>query len=131
MLKNIIAPRRAHKEIKVTIMEKKLKLHGRTFVGRVVSTKMQKTVTVEWDRVKYIHKYERNEKRRSRVHAHCPAEIQLSEGDIVKIMETRPISKTKNFVVVEKISSGHLEEHQKRESKKSESKNTELKKSEE
>jgi small subunit ribosomal protein S17 len=96
----------------------KIKLHGRSFVGRVVSTKMQKTVTVEWDRVKYIHKYERNEKRRSRVHAHLPSSIQVKDGDIVKITETRPLSKTKTFVVVEKVSEGHLEAHQVRQSKK-------------
>ncbi len=78
-----------------------LKLRGRTFVGAVISSKMQKTVAVEWERRHYLKKYERYEKRRSRVKAHNPASINAKEGDIVRIMECRPLSKTKNFVVVE------------------------------
>ena len=81
-----------------------VKLHGRSFVGTVISTKMQKTVTVEWSRIKYIQKYERNEKRRSKVHAHQPACMELKEGDQVRVTETKPLSKTVTFVVVEKLS---------------------------
>lgn len=78
-----------------------LSLRGRVFVGTVISSKMQKTVTVEWERKHYIKKYERYERRRSRVKAHNPESINAQEGDVVKIMECRPLSKTKNFVVVE------------------------------
>ena len=78
-----------------------LRLRGRTFTGTVISSKMQKTVTVEWERRHYLKKYERFEKRRSRVKAHNPQSMSAKEGDIVKIMECRPLSKTKNFVVVE------------------------------
>lgn len=78
-----------------------ISLRGRSFVGTVISSKMQKTVTVEWERRHFLKKYERYERRRSRVKAHNPDEVSAQEGDIVKIVECRPLSKTKNFVVVE------------------------------
>ena len=45
----------------------KLKTRGRTFVGEVVSAKAQKTVTVEWNRRIYVSKYERYQKKKSKV----------------------------------------------------------------
>ena len=78
-----------------------LKCRGRIFTGTVVSSRMQKTVNVEWEWQNYLRKYERYEKKRGRVKAHNPSCINANEGDIVKIMECRPLSKTKNFVVVE------------------------------
>jgi small subunit ribosomal protein S17 len=78
-----------------------LRTRGRSFVGTVISTKMQGTALVEWDRRKYLSKYERYEKRRSKVKAHNPYCISAKEGDLAKIMECRPLSKTKNFVIVE------------------------------
>ena len=78
-----------------------LSVRGKTFVGKVVSAKMHKTVVVEWERRTLIPKFERYEKRRSKVSAHNPEDINAQEGDIVKIRETKPLSKTKNFVVVE------------------------------
>lgn len=74
---------------------------GKSFTGKVVSAKMHRTVVVEWERRVLIPKYERYEKRRSKVAAHNPDEINAQPGDIVKIQETKPLSKTKNFVVVE------------------------------
>ena len=78
-----------------------LKCRGKTFSGTVVSSKMQKTVNVEWEWKGYLKKYERYEKKRSRVKAHNPQCINAGEGNIVRIIECRPLSKTKNFVVVE------------------------------
>ena len=86
---------------------------GRTFVGQITSAKMKKTVIVEIERNRYIKKYERYEKRRTRIKAHNPEQINAIEGEIVKIKETRPISKTKKFTIIEKI-----EEKQKEEKKK-------------
>jgi len=77
---------------------------GRVFEGKVISDKMQRTVTVEWPRLFYLPKFERYEKRRSRVKAHNPPCITAKEGDTVRIAECRPIAKTVKFVVVEKIS---------------------------
>ena len=76
---------------------------GRTFVGTVVSDKMAKSVTVQWERRIYIPKYERYTKQKSKVTAHNPESINAKQGDKVKIMQCRPLSKTKHFVVVEKL----------------------------
>jgi len=48
-----------------------------------------------------VKKYNRYEKRLSKFHAHNPPCIHAKVGDIVTIAECRPLSKTKNFVVVE------------------------------
>jgi len=72
--------------------------------GKVVSTKMTKTVTVERDYLNYIPKFSRYQKRRSRIMAHNPPCLEIHEGDRVKIAECRPISKEVAFVVVEKLS---------------------------
>lgn len=74
---------------------------GMTFVGTVVSAKASKTVSVQWERRRYVPKYERYEKRKSKVAAHVPEGMSVNEGDTVRIKETRPISKTKHFIVTE------------------------------
>ena len=79
-----------------------LKVRGIIIHGKIVSTSMQKTVVVERERLHYVPKYERYEKRTSRYKAHLPPCIDVKKGDEVIIMETRPISKTKHFVVVGK-----------------------------
>lgn len=78
-------------------------VRGRTFVGKVIRAKVPKSVTVEWTGKRYVPKYERYEKTRTRIKAHSPECIGAQEGDTVKIIETRKISKTKNFVVIEKV----------------------------
>ena len=80
-----------------------LKLRGRIFKGRVVSTKANKTAIVEWDFVRFVRKYERFERRKTRVVAYLPDCIKVRKGDIVRIGETRPLSKTKKFVVFERV----------------------------
>ena len=82
-----------------------LRSHGNTFTGIVTSTKMHKTASVEWDWRKYIPKYERYELRRTKIKAHNTPCINAKEGDIVKIIGCRPLSKTKNFVIIEKLGS--------------------------
>ena len=81
----------------------RLKCRGKIFTGVVISTKMQKTATVEFERRAFLPKYERYEKRRTRIKAHNPECINARDGDIVKISECRPLSKTKNFVVIENL----------------------------
>lgn len=80
-----------------------LKTRGRSFTGTIVSAKMRKTATLEFDRVFFIPKYQRYEKRRTRLKVHNPDEISAKEGDKVRVTECRPLSKTKNFVIVEKL----------------------------
>ncbi len=79
-----------------------LKVRGIIIRGKVVSTAMQRTVVVERERLHYVPKYERYEKRTSRYKAHLPPCIEVKKGDEVIIMECRPLSKTKHFVVVSK-----------------------------
>lgn len=80
-----------------------LSVHGRTFTGKVLSDKMSRTVSVGWDRTVYIPKYERYEKKRSKVKAHSPDCLGIKKEDTVRIMQCRPLSKTKHFVIVEKV----------------------------
>jgi small subunit ribosomal protein S17 len=78
-----------------------LRTRGRKLEGVVVSDKMDRTVTVQIERVHYVPKYERYERRTSKIHAHNPPCIGAREGDRVVLMECRRLSKTKSFVVVE------------------------------
>jgi small subunit ribosomal protein S17 len=80
-----------------------LAVRGRVLEGVVVGAKMDKTVVVERDYLSYISKFMRYERRRSRIPSHNPPCIDAKEGDRVIIAETRPISKTVSFVVVEKL----------------------------
>ena len=74
----------------------------KTRTGTVVSDKMNKTVVVAIeDNVKHP-KYGKIIKRTLKVHAHDEAEI-CGVGDRVEIMETRPLSKTKRWHIVEII----------------------------
>jgi small subunit ribosomal protein S17 len=79
-----------------------LPVRGTVLTGTVVSTKMQGTVAVEREHLKYIQKYERYEKRTSRYLAHAPPCIPMKAGDKVSIMECRPLSKRVSYVVIEK-----------------------------
>mgnify|MGYP001598677093 FL=1 len=78
-----------------------LKLHGRIFTGNITKVDVNKSATVEFPYFYYLPKYERYEKRRTRLKVHNPPCINAKIGDNVKIAETRKISKTKNFVIVE------------------------------
>ena len=72
----------------------------RTLTGRVVSNKMQKTVTVLVERKVKHPVYGKYVLRSTRFHAHT--ETQISEGATVEIQESRPLSKTKRWVVAER-----------------------------
>ena len=73
---------------------------GRKFTGTVASTKMSRTAVVVLERKIYMPKYERYQKRRTRIHAHIPLGMEVGEGDTVTVQETRPISKTKHFIII-------------------------------
>ncbi len=78
----------------------KLAVRGRVFRGKVKSARAHNTVIVEWGYHRFVRKYERYERRKSRVVAHNPPCMKAREGDDVMIAECRPLSKTKSFVVV-------------------------------
>ena len=80
-----------------------LSVRGKSFTGIIIKRDVHKTATVEWSRRIKIPKYERYEKKRTKVRAHNPSCIDAKEGDNVKIMECRPLSKTKNFVIIENL----------------------------
>jgi len=81
----------------------KLSVRGKMIEGVVVKNRMNKTVVVRKDYIAYVKKYARYERRHTQVSAHLPPCIEVNEGDKVKIMECRPISKTVSFVVIEKL----------------------------
>ena len=79
-----------------------LSVRGQIFRGRVVKT-YEKSAVIERELIRYVPKYERYLKKWSKMHAHNPPCIDARPGDIVTIAECRPISKTKSFVIVEKV----------------------------
>lgn len=78
-----------------------LPVREKVIEGVVVSSKAQKTAIVEKHYINFIPKYERYERRHSRIAAYNPTCISAKEGDLVKIAQCRPLSKTKSHVVVE------------------------------
>lgn len=74
----------------------------RSQVGRVVSNKMDKTVTVRLERLVKHPLYGKYIRRSSKVHAH-DENNDCNEGDTVRITQTRPVSKTKAWTVVEVV----------------------------
>lgn len=80
----------------------------RVLVGRVTSSKMEKTVVVA---VEVVHKhrlYGRPIRRTHKFKAH-DATNQCSPGDMVEIRESRPLSREKRWVVARLIKTGHEE----------------------
>jgi small subunit ribosomal protein S17 len=82
-----------------------LSVRGQMIEGVVVSDKMQKTVVVKKEYRRFIPKYERYEWRTGRYIAHNPSCIDAKVGSKVKIMECKPLAKTKSFVVIEQTGS--------------------------
>ena len=77
--------------------------NARVMVGKIISDKMQKTIVVLVERTVKHPKYGKIIRRRTKLHAHD--EMQLGKiGNIVQIRESRPLSKTKSWVLVEVIS---------------------------
>lgn len=72
----------------------------RTVVGRVVSNKMDKTITVLVERRVKHPVYGKYVRRSTKLHAHDETN-QCHEGDLVSIAEGRPLSKTKVWTLVE------------------------------
>ena len=72
----------------------------KTVEGRVVSNKMNKTVTILVERLVKHALYGKYIRRSTKLHAH-DEDNACNEGDIVRVTECRPMSKTKNWRVVE------------------------------
>jgi small subunit ribosomal protein S17 len=80
-----------------------LSVRGRVLEGTVQTAKMDKTVIVDREYTQFSTKFVRYERRHGHIPSHNPPCIDVKEGDRVKIVECRPISKTVSFVVVEKL----------------------------
>ncbi len=80
--------------------DRKLKMRGRTFEGAVIK-KLNGRVTIQFERMLKLPKYERYEKRKTKIHARLPdcMKDDVAVGDLILIAETRPISKMIHFVV--------------------------------
>lgn len=76
--------------------------HRKTRIGVVSSNKMTKTITVAVERKVKHPIYGKFLKKTTRFHAHDEANT-AGIGDVVRIMETRPLSKTKRWRLVEII----------------------------
>ena len=75
---------------------------AKIFSGKVISTKMQKTAVVKVER-KFRHSFYKKTIVRHKKFKPHNENMKLEVGDLVKIKESRPISKEKHFIVVEKI----------------------------
>ncbi len=75
---------------------------AKVLIGKVISTKMNKTVTVLVERKMRHPLYRKVITRHKKYKAHND-ELELNIGDKVEIKETRPISRDKHFRVVEKL----------------------------
>ncbi len=76
------------------------KPNKKTITGTVINDKADKTVTVEWEVRKMHPRYKKFVRQHNKVRAH-DAENHAAVGDLVKISETRPISKHKTWRVIE------------------------------
>lgn len=72
---------------------------ARTLTGRVLSNKMDKTITVVVERQVAHPLYKKIVRRRTKLHAH-DEQNECHEGDLVMIEECRPLSRTKTWRLI-------------------------------
>ncbi|HEX9708911.1 MAG TPA: 30S ribosomal protein S17 [Candidatus Thermoplasmatota archaeon] len=77
-----------------------LPVRGAVFDGTVVKSAMTRTVVVRRDLVRRDRKFERLRRVSHKYAVHAPPCVGAKVGDVVRVAETRPLSKTVSFVVV-------------------------------
>ncbi|KAJ7900326.1 ribosomal protein S17-domain-containing protein [Mycena olivaceomarginata] len=77
-----------------------ISIRGRILTGKVVSTKMTRTLIIRRDYLHYIPKYNRYEKRHKNLAAHVSPAFRVEVGDTVTVGQCRPLSKTVRFNVL-------------------------------
>ncbi|MHA1985042.1 MAG: 30S ribosomal protein S17 [Promethearchaeota archaeon] len=84
------------------------RIRGKITQGVIVSKKSKNSVIIRRDYVNFVKKYQRYERRNTRLACHLPECLihEIDIGDLVKVGESRKISKTKAFIVLGKISEG-------------------------
>jgi len=75
---------------------------AKVFQGVVASAKMKQTIVVRVDRKKVHPKYGKQYVATTKFHVH-DEKGEYKEGDVVRFVETRPLSKTKRWRAVEKV----------------------------
>lgn len=78
---------------------------GKRFLGKVVSINTAKTAKVDVPHVKKHHVYRKPLMRSKRYTCHCE-HSDISVGDTVEICQTKPISRTKHFLIIRKVENG-------------------------
>ena len=86
------------------------RIRGKVTKGVVVNKKSRNTVIIRQDYVQFVKKYQRYERRNSRLACHLPECLyyEINVGDTVRVGESRKISKTKAFIVLDKITGGDI-----------------------
>src|SRR3989338_8168335 len=72
-----------------------------TVRGKVIKKDINHSATIELHRLHYLPKYERHEVRRVRIRVHNTACLNAAVGANVVVARTRPLSKTKNHVIIQ------------------------------
>jgi small subunit ribosomal protein S17 len=81
----------------------KVKLRGRVFEGEVIK-KFPGRVVISFERSLFVRKYERFEKRKTKLHARLPDCLKdIEVGDYIQIEECRPLSKIIHCIATKKI----------------------------
>ena len=89
--------------------DQKCPFHGQlnvkpeVFRGVIIKKDVNHSATLEWKRIHNVPKYERYQIRRSRLRVHNPACIDAQIGEEVMVAKTRPLSKSKNHVILQII----------------------------
>merc|ERR1711900_30923 len=72
-------------------------IRGRILTGKVVSTKMTRTVIIRREYLHYVPKYNRYERRHKNLAVHVSPAFRVEVGDIIVAGQCRPLSKTVRF----------------------------------
>ncbi|TIA71530.1 hypothetical protein E3P84_02267 [Wallemia ichthyophaga] len=78
-------------------------IRGRILTGKVVSTKMTRTIVIRREYLHYVPKYNRYEKRHKNLPVHASPAFRIEAGDSVVVGQCRPLSKTVRFNVLRVI----------------------------
>jgi small subunit ribosomal protein S17 len=91
---------------RIIVKGKDVAMRGRKFEG-YVTRKFEKRITIEFERINFVRKYERYSKSKTKIHAYLPEKMkeEINIGDYVQVIECRPLSKIMHHVVVKKIKS--------------------------
>lgn len=81
----------------------KLPIRGKLRRGIIIKYRAPRTAVMQVDYLHYVKKFQRYERRRSRIHVHVPPCLEIKEGDLVLAGECRPLAKTVAHVVLSRL----------------------------